>query len=75
MLGNASEWTSDWLDLEYYAKSPAKDPKGPATGTMRMIRGGNANMGAANGSYPFRGADEPGAKGPFLGLRVVRERK
>jgi len=74
MLGNASEWTNDWLDLEYYAKSPPKDPKGPAAGTMRMLRGGNANMGAATGSYSFRGADEPEAKGPFLGMRVVRER-
>ncbi|MEO6759246.1 MAG: SUMF1/EgtB/PvdO family nonheme iron enzyme, partial [Saprospiraceae bacterium] len=75
MLGNASEWTSDWLDLEYYSKSPRKDPKGPATGTMRMFRGGNANIGASSGSYSFRAADAPGAKGPFLGVRVLRERK
>jgi formylglycine-generating enzyme required for sulfatase activity len=75
MLGNASEWTGDWLDLEYYAKSPARDPKGPSTGTMRIFRGGNASMGGANASYPFRGADEPGARGPFLGLRVAREKR
>ena len=75
MLGNASEWTNDWLDTDYYKKSPAKDPKGPASGTMRMFRGGNGGVGDANGAYSFRGADEPGAKGEWLGLRVVRERK
>jgi formylglycine-generating enzyme required for sulfatase activity len=75
LLGNASEWTGDWLDLEYYANSPKKDPKGAASGTMRIFRGGNANMGSQNASYPFRGADEPTARGPFLGLRVARDRK
>ena len=75
MLGNASEWTSDWLDVDYYKQSPAKDPKGPSSGTMRMLRGGHVGTGDSIAAYPFRGADEPTAKGEFLGLRVVRERK
>jgi formylglycine-generating enzyme required for sulfatase activity/predicted Ser/Thr protein kinase len=75
MLGNASEWTGDWLDAEYYAKSPAKDPKGPASGTMRIFRGGNGGTGQMIANYSHRMADEPGAKGPWLGFRVVRERK
>ena len=75
MLGNASEWTSDWLDIDYYKNSPARDPKGPASGTMRTFRGGNGGTGDAAGAYSFRAADEPGAKGEWLGFRVVRERK
>jgi serine/threonine protein kinase len=75
MLGNASEWTNDWLDVEYYQSSPGKDPKGPASGTMRIFRGGNGGTGDMLASYAFRAADEPGAKGPWLGFRVARERK
>jgi serine/threonine protein kinase len=75
MLGNASEWTNDWLDVDYYKSSPARDPKGPATGTMRVFRGGNGGTGDMLANYANRVADEPGAKGPWLGFRVVRERK
>jgi formylglycine-generating enzyme required for sulfatase activity len=75
MLGNASEWTSDWLAMDYYQHSPQKDPQGPASGKMRMFRGGHAGMGAAVAFYYNRSADEPSAKGPYLGMRVVRQRK
>jgi len=75
MLGNASEWTSDWLGMEYYGESPQRDPKGPATGTMRTFRGGNAGSGDQMASYAFRAADEAKAKGEFLGFRVARDRK
>jgi serine/threonine protein kinase len=75
MLGNASEWTSDWMAMDYYQHSPQKDPQGPASGKMRMFRGGHAGMGAAVAFYYNRSADEPSAKGPYLGMRVVRQRK
>ena len=75
MLGNVSEWTNDWLGMDYYQKSPQKDPQGPATGKMRMYRGGHGGTGAAAAFYYARSADEPGAKGPWLGMRVARQRK
>jgi formylglycine-generating enzyme required for sulfatase activity len=75
ILGNASEWTNDWLDVDYYAKSPGRDPLGPASGKMRVFRGGNGGVGAMLASYAFRAADEPTARRPWLGFRVVRQRK
>ncbi len=75
MLGNASEWVQDYLDLEYYAKSPGRDPKGPATGELRVFRGGNANSSLQNCAYATRFADKPDAKGEHVGFRLVRERK
>jgi len=75
MLGNASEWVHDWVDEEYYTKSPARDPRGPASGTVRAFRGGNANAGGMVASYVWRFGDAPSAKGEFVGFRIVRERK
>ncbi|MFN0106787.1 MAG: bifunctional serine/threonine-protein kinase/formylglycine-generating enzyme family protein [Bryobacteraceae bacterium] len=74
MLGNVAEWTNDWLGIDYYQNSPGKDPRGPASSTMRTFRGGNGGAGDMIASYSFRSADEPGAKGPWVGFRVVRER-
>lgn len=74
MLGNASEWTNDWMDAGYYKQSPASDPRGPAAGSQRVFRGGNGGSGAMLASYAFRSADDPETKGPWLGFRVVRER-
>jgi formylglycine-generating enzyme required for sulfatase activity len=40
MHGNAAEWCSDWYAADAYAKSPADDPTGPASGKYHVIRGG-----------------------------------
>ena len=41
MSGNTWEWVSDWFGEDYYQNSPARNPKGPATGTWRVVRGGS----------------------------------
>jgi formylglycine-generating enzyme required for sulfatase activity len=39
LVSGAPEWVSDWYDADYYAVSPAIDPKGPVTGSQHVVRG------------------------------------
>jgi len=37
--GNVWEWTRDWFD--YYSEQPQHNPRGPETGSGRLVRGGS----------------------------------
>ncbi|MGH3579341.1 MAG: formylglycine-generating enzyme family protein, partial [Mycobacterium sp.] len=41
MTGNVWEWCHDWLQLDYYRRSPVRAPTGPADGSFRVQRGGS----------------------------------
>ncbi len=45
VAGNAAEWVADWWDAEYYARSPAQNPTGPASGEQKVHRAPIANAG------------------------------
>ena len=45
MLGNVEEWSQDFLDEKWYAKSPTNDPKGPFSGMFHVVRGGSWGYG------------------------------
>jgi len=70
MAGNAMEWVSDWLDT--YAPSPAEDPKGPATGTIKVEKGGwwGSNPFVARSAYRHY-EDPPEYGDKHIGFRIV----
>jgi hypothetical protein len=43
--GNAAEWVADWFEVDYYARAPRENPKGPATGERKVHRAPIANAG------------------------------
>ena len=72
MAGNVWEWCWDWSDEGYYASSPGTDPRGPASGTQRVLRGGSCGSSADNLRVANRGWNLPAYEGSYLGLRLAR---
>ncbi len=41
MAGNVNEWVNDWYKDDYYSISTLNNPKGPGSGTDKVLRGGS----------------------------------
>jgi formylglycine-generating enzyme len=72
---NVHEWCADWYSKDYYARSPERNPTGPASGERRASRGGawrhhiRASRCAARSSIP------PDFKYTDYGFRVARDHR
>jgi len=42
MNGQADQWMLDWFSPDYYSRSPLLNPKGPESGSKKVVRGGDA---------------------------------
>ena len=74
MAGNAMEWVADWRDADYYKTSPATDPTGPATGEIKVEKGGwwGSNEFVARSAY--RHFEDPPTYGDkHIGFRVASQ--
>ncbi len=72
MHGNAREWCADWYDVRYYDSSPSEDPKGPLSGSDRVLRGGSWGSDASMTGSLARCGNEPDDRITHSGFRVAR---
>jgi formylglycine-generating enzyme len=70
-LGNVWEWVNDWFDVDYYEASPADDPAGPSSGSMRAMRGGSYLGNPGYVRVSFRYGVDPKLRYVFVGTRCA----
>ncbi|MCX7045180.1 MAG: bifunctional serine/threonine-protein kinase/formylglycine-generating enzyme family protein [Candidatus Sumerlaeota bacterium] len=71
--GNVSEWCLDWYDEKYYSTpQAASNPKGPATGTLKVFRGGAWDSLPVLCRSASRNHARPGVRSSNIGFRVAR---
>ena len=78
MLGNAWEWVSDHHGDDYHAQAasaplPAVDPQGPATGHVRVRRGGSWHSWALYARCSYRNWNAPSTRYTLVGMRLLLE--
>jgi formylglycine-generating enzyme required for sulfatase activity len=76
LAGNAMEWVADWYSLTDHAAGVDEDPTGPATGSLKIEKGGW--WGAPDPAYVSRAAyrhfeDPPTYADHHIGFRIVSD--
>jgi formylglycine-generating enzyme required for sulfatase activity len=72
--GNVWEWVSDWYAPDYYGLGDTRDPKGPETGNLRVVRGGSwVNDDVSMLRSAYRHKVPPDTYAYSVGFRVVTE--
>jgi formylglycine-generating enzyme required for sulfatase activity len=71
--GNVWEWTADWHDDAYYARSPEADPQGPADGGVKVRRGGSWHTWPLYARCAYRNWNSPDTRYTLVGIRLVME--
>lgn len=70
MNGNVAEWCWDWYGG--YGNAPVTDPKGPESGTERVVRGGAWGHSARKCRSSLRYSYLPDNQLVYIGFRIIK---
>lgn len=73
LSGVCHEWCADWFDDAYYGHSPGRNPRGPATGTRRVSRGGAWRHADPWSPVAHRSSLPPHLRYSDYGVRLARD--
>jgi formylglycine-generating enzyme required for sulfatase activity len=72
MAGNVFEWVADWHDTAYYRTGPDRNPPGPATGELRLLRGGGWHSSPGAIRVASRGTGAQDFRYNYTGFRCAK---
>ena len=71
MSGNVWEWCNDWFGIDYYKISPPTNPRGPVSGSSKVLRGGGFSHYARYCRISHRHNRGPNVRNSYNGFRLV----
>ena len=74
IVGNVWEWVADWYSADYYGFGEMRDPRGPLSGNLRIVRGGSwVNDDSSMLRTAYRHKVPPDTYAYSVGFRIVCE--
>jgi formylglycine-generating enzyme required for sulfatase activity len=73
MAGNVTEWVADWFDDRPLIDKDDVDPTGPATGQLKVVRGGDFFEPGMFARTYFREGEHPGERHITRGFRCAAD--